>query len=343
MAITGSVKKLTKLQVGKEVTPGTAVAQTARLLGEGTVRDLQTNQQPIRDYALLDVMAENAVPISLASELSFVSELSSQQLLYLLRSGVRKVSGVEQTGGQGDYLYTFAPIAAADPAIEALTLAYQAHDGTGVVQNLRSAYNFATEIGIAMQGSSPSLSQMHAIFAGRGPTATAITGALGIPARTLVANQKWVCKVAAAIGSLGAASAIAGGLVNFDWKLKTGLKPKYRANNSLDFFEHSFADGRQTDLTLTIDLSALAETLRTTYFDAGTPVAVRLQWTGPQIAAGTNHSIIIDGLYQVQPPDAPGNDNGQMIQTFKLVGQYEAAAAEQFAVSVTTNIGVDPT
>lgn len=343
MTVTGAVKKLTRIQIAKEVTPGTGVACTARLLGGGTLRDISQLARPERDYGILDVAAEDPIPVAYGSSLDFESELSTQQLLYFLRGGIRKVSGVEQTGGQGDYLYTFSPIASSDPLIETFTIEGDARDGTAVVQNLKSLYNIVTELGIDMAGPTPAISKMTAKLMGRQATVATVTAGLGIPARTLVASQKWQCKVASALSGLAGASAITGGLVNFSYKLQTGLAIKRRANGSLDFYEHSFAAGRLASLQLTIDLSALAETERLNFI-AGTAIAVRLAWTGATIGAGTAHAITIDGVYNiVDPPDAPSDDSGQYVQTFNLVGKYEAAGAKQFNIAVTTNVGVDPT
>ncbi len=341
---TGAVTKLRKVQIGPETTRGTPVPATARLLGPGTLRDMAAQFQPERDYGILDVHQEAPVEVQQGAELAFGStELSYEQIIqHLLASVDGTVVGVEETASQSDFKYTFTPPASADPAPKTYTIEGVHSDGAADVQALEADYGFVTEMSIsAKQGAEHS--EFSSVWVARNPTAITPTAALAIPARTLVPANLWGVKFATALSGLGAAAVITGGAVSFDWNLVTGLAPKFRLNESLEFVEHQFGVGRLVTLSLTIDLSALLETERLSFFRAQAGRAIRLQVDGPQIGTGTNHNITLDGFYYlIDPPDEPADDDGQETVTLNYVGAYEAAGAKQFEILVTNSQSAPP-
>lgn len=341
---TGAVTKLRRVAIGKETARGTPVAATARLLGPGTLRDMAVQEQPEAEYGILDVNQEAPTEVEQGSELDFgPTELSYEQLIYFLLAGVRGgVAGSEQNGGQNDYKYTFTPLAAADPEPTTYTLEGVHSDGASDVQALEADYCFVTEIGIsASRGREHA--QLSGKWVGRNATAVTPTPGLAIPNRTLVPANLWGVKFAAALADLPGAALITGGAVSFDWTLVTGLGPKFRLSESLEFIEHQFGLGRLVTLTLTIDLSALLETERASFFRTQAARAIRLQVDGPQIGAGDNHNITLDGLFHlIDSPDNPSDDEGQETVTLNYVGRYEAAGAKAFEIAVTNSQSAPP-
>ncbi len=333
---TGAITKLRKLQVVVEAAKGTGIPATARLLGPGTLMDMAAQEQPVRDYGVLDVNQEAPTEVEQGSELAFgPTELSYEQITYLLGAGILGGVVAALDAGTGDYKYVYLPPAAADPDPDTLTIEGVHSDGAADVQALEANYCFVTEMSIsASQGREHS--ELSATFIGRKALAVTPTASLAIPSRTLVPANLWGVKFAADHAGLGAASVITGGAVSFDWNLVTGLGPKFRLAESLEFVEHQFGIGRLATLALTIDLSALLETERLSFFRAQTARAIRLQVDGPAISGGGNHNITIDGTYYlIDPPAEPGDDDGQETVTLNYVGFYEAAGAKQFEVTVT--------
>lgn len=341
---TGAVTKLRKVQFGPETTRGDPVAATARLLGPGTLQDMAAQEQPERDYGVLDVNQEAPGEVQQGSELSFgPTELSYEQIIqHLLASVDGTVTGSEVTPSESDYLYTFTPPASADPAPKTYTLEGIHSDGAADVQALEADYGFVTEMSISAS-KGVEHSQFSAVWVARNPTAVTPTPSLAIPARTLVPANLWGVKFAAALSDLDAAAVITGGAISFDWNLVTGLAPKWRLSESLEFIEHQFGVGRLVTLALTIDLSALLETERLSFWRAQTGRAIRLQVDGPQIGAGVNHNITLDGFFfLIDPPDEPADDDGQETVTLNYVGAYEAAGAKQFEILVTNSQSAPP-
>jgi hypothetical protein len=335
---TGAITKLRKQQIVVEAAKGTGIPATNRFLGPGTLLDMAAQEQPENDYGVLDVNQEAPTEVEQGSQLDLgPTELSYEQLPYLLGAGVLGgVVAVEETPAQADYKYTYTPPAAADPNPDTLTIEGVHSDGVADVQALEANYCFVTELSIsASQGREHA--QVSATFIGRKALAVTPTADIAVPSRTLVPANLWGVKFAANHAGLDGASVIAGGAVSFDWNLVTGLAPKFRLSESLEFVEHQFGVGRLATLALTIDLSALLETERLSFFRAQTERAIRLQVDGPAIGTG-KHNITIDGSYYlVEPPAEPGDDDGQETVTLNYVGFYEVAAAKQFEVLVTNS------
>lgn len=340
----GSVTKLRRVAIGKESPSGNPVDATVRLLGPGTLRDMAAQEQPEADYGVLDVNLEAPTEVEQGSELDFgPTELSYEQIIPFLLAGVKGgVGGNEQNAGENDYLYTFTPPASSDPAPNTYTIEGTHSDGASDVQAIEAYYCFVTEIGIsASRGREHA--QLSGKWVGRKAIATSPTSGLGIPARTLVPANLWGVKFATSMGALSGVGLISGGALSFDWKLITGLGPKFRLAQSLEFIGHQFGLGRLVTLTLTIDLSALLETERLSFFRSQTARAIRLEVNGPQIGAGDNHNITLDGLFHlIDPPDAPSDDEGQETVTLNYVGRYEAGTSKAFEILVTNSQSAPP-
>src|SRR3990172_3152261 len=105
----GALLPLRRIQIGKEAdgTPGTEVAATARLLGEGVLVEASQLIRPERDYGSLAGGHEAPVAVALESKLELVTDASYEQILYPL------YTMQEATPSAGPpYTYTFdSPVA----------------------------------------------------------------------------------------------------------------------------------------------------------------------------------------------------------------------------------------
>lgn len=339
----GAIKALRKLQVGKEGdgTPGTPVAATARIIGDITYRDASEAIEAARDYGLYTRYAEAFQLASYLTEIEVETDLSYEQILYPLLAGLKgDVAGVEQTGGEGDYLYSFTAPVSTDPDPNTFTMEYWEQDESGNVQTLEADYGFCKSMGIdASKG--PELATLKHSWAAREATVTTPTAAIGIPVRTLVPSQQWSVKFATTMAGLPGASIISGEILSFSWDM-AWFDIKRRLSGSLDFDSHRIGI-REVNLSIVMDLTSTSEGERVNMFRAGAVRFIRLQAAGAQIGSGDNYGIIIDGAYTMPGPIEMGSDeDGLSNVTLEYKGLYDATAGYDLKVDVTNNLSALP-
>lgn len=339
----GAVRALRKIQRGKESTRGTGVAATARRIGDVTFGDASEKVTPERDYGSLTRAYEPGHIVRQLTEMTIETEVSYEQILDPLRAGLKGgVTGSEQTMGQGDYLYTFTPSLTADPAPDSFTLEYIENDGSSNVQTLEATYGLCRMLRISANRDAGFSTMTEEWFA-RGATSQTPTASIGIPSRTLVPGSKWQVYLATTFAGLSGASALDGMVVGFEWEMDFGLAPKFRLDDdSVDFAAYQFAR-RAATLRLTLDLNSTSEGERATYFRDAVRRFVRLQVTGPQIGAGDNHRITIDGSYELVGPVESGNeDEGQSTVELEYQSIEDPTSGKDVEISVLNSLSALP-
>src|SRR3990167_73541 len=176
----GALLPLRRIQIGKEAdgTPGTEVAATARLLGDGVLYEATQLIRPERDYGSLAGGNEAPVAVALESKLELVTDASFQQILYPLFS----IDEVSPTGA-GPYVYVFDSPIAADPDGATFTLEGVAYDGAAIIEQFTAVYGFVTEFGLSAAFGT-NLTEMRSTWVAKSLTAKAPTADPGIPTRT---------------------------------------------------------------------------------------------------------------------------------------------------------------
>ncbi len=335
------IKALRKLQVGKEGTPGSPVAATARILGDITYRDASEAIEAERDYGLYTRYAEAFQIAAYLTEIEVETDLSYEQILYPLLAGLKGgVTGVEQNGGQGDYLYSFTAPVTGDPTPDTFTMEYWERDESGNVQTLEADYGFCKSLGISAS-KGPELAVLRHSWAAREATITTPTGAIGIPVRTLVPSQQWGVKFATTMAGLPGASVISGEILSFDWDM-AWFDIKRRLSGSLDFDAHRIA-AREVNLSIVMDLTSTSEGERVNMFRAGAVRFIRLECNGAQIGSGDTYNITIDGAYTMPGPFEMGSDeDGLSNVTLEYKGLYDSTAGYDLKVDVTNNLSALP-
>ena len=337
----GSVRALRKIQLGKESTPGNNVAATDRRIGEVTFREASESVTPEHDFGLLAQFGEGPFIVNTTTEMTVETELSFEQILFALLAGVRGgVSpGAEQTGGQGDFLWTFTPYAAQDPNVDTFTLEYYETDGDAspTEQEYEAGFGFVKSFSIGAE-SGPVLSTLSEEWIAEGMAVTTITAALGIPTRKLIPGRNWTVKLADTMAGLPGASILAARVLGFSWELTTGLDAKYRLAGSTDLADKRFSK-REVAVEITLDLTDTVEAIRLNKFRAGAKQFIRFQVEGSQIGSGLNHRLTFDGAYVVPEGfDLGEEDEGQSVVTIPFNAFYDATAGYDFKIEAVNTI-----
>lgn len=345
----GAVAPLRLIQLGKETTRGTEVAATARLLtrpGGVTWRDL-TEKAPVEaDFGQLDLRHSDSLSaiVRNSSELELSADLSFEQILYPLLAGVRGAvsPGAEQTVSQGDFLWTFTPLASADPAPDAFTLEYVEREGATNRQEITATFGLCRRLRVAAsQGAEQAT--LEAEFFARKSVSQAPTASIGLPTRNIVPGPKFTVKTASTFAGLSSGSLLTAQVISLEWELVTGILPKFRLDAaSVDFAGYQFGI-REMSLSLVLDLTAEAETERTAGLQAESVRYLRCEVEGAQIGTGLNRRITIDGAYEITDPIESGSDqDGQSSVDIAYKGIFDATKGAAFEITVVNTLSAIP-
>ena len=335
-----AIKAQRKLQMGKESVSGTPVAATVRALGDITYKDASEAVEAERDYGVYARFGEAFQIASFLTEIDVETDLSYEQVLYPFLGALKGgVVGVEEVGAEGNWEYIFQAPVTGDPATETYTFEYWEQDESGDVLTLESDFGICKSIAIgASKG--PELATLRHSWAARESTVTTPTAALGIPARTLVPSQQWGVKFATTMAGLPGASVISGEILSFDWDM-AWLDIKRRLSGSLDF-DGIRIGARETNLSITMDLTSTSEGERVNMFRAGAVRYIRLEAIGAAIGS-TTYRITIDGAYTMPGPfDPSGDEDGLTNVTLEYKGLYDSTAGYDIKIEVVNNLGANP-
>lgn len=325
----GALLPLRRIQIGKEVTAGTEVNATARLLGAGVLYEASELIRPDRDYGSLAGGNEAPVAVALESKLELVTEASYQQILYPLFT----IDEVAPTGA-GPYVYTFDSPVAADLDGATFTLEGVAYDAAAIIEQFTAVYGFVTEFGLSAAFGA-NLTEMRSTWVAKSLTAKAPTADPGIPTRTLIPADKWTVKLATTQAGLTAVSALAGIVNSFDLTLETAYRTKRRLNGDIEFVERALKMHKMT-LRLNYDLIAGIEAERV-LFRAGTRRFIRLA-----VSQSANESIQIDMCGDILEAPGVGADEETETREFTYVSAYDATWTKAWSFVVTNTLAALP-
>ena len=327
---------LYKVQSGKETTPGTAVAATAKWVGDLT-------PSPSPEWAELQrpslVGAFDAVRIKDSWEADYKGPLTFEApLLHLLSAGVR--GGVtptqpDATNHPSVRLWTFTPTATTSGQHQTLTLEFGDD-----VRVWRATYCLVSELGIS--GKAGERLELSASLFGRSQVelpAGFTPGLPEVPANiATMANTKLY--VDAATGSYGTTE-VPGVIVSMEVSLNTGLAPVWAAG-SLDFAVHS---EQRRELTITLrGLFNNVWAAEWAQFAQGARRKLRLHIEGPAISGPYKRFVQIDvfGRWREVGALPPEAEEGMTVMELTFKSEYDPALGADFVIRVQNDIASLP-
>lgn len=334
---TSGIKRLRKIQLGRESTAGTAVAATTIWRGPAVqAEDERMNVMPEENVGVSSATTRQYTAGLLAS-LSFPeTEATFEQVQHIYESGIKTVTPT-QDGAGTDYIGVY-PL----PSGDANTIkTYTLESGDNKVEE-EIEYAFTSEF--TLSGKINEAIKMSHKMVGRQALVTSFTGALSIPSvHEMLFNKSklYIDNVGGTIGT----TQIQNTWIGFNLKVTTGWKAQPTGDGNLYF---SFSDfiGAKGTLELEFLKNATSAAERVLY-RANTPRMFRIKTEGNALTTpGTTYSVLTHlmdgaGMYTAF---GPGNDESEGSNVMKATMElaYDSTAAKFLQFTTVNELSAVP-
>lgn len=319
---TSGVKTLRKVQLGRETTPGTAVAASTIWRGPALMpMDDRMNTMPEENIGLSSLTTRQYTAGLLASMQFPSTPATFQGIQHVMEAGVKTVTPVADGAGSG-YINAY-PLPSGD--VNSLkTYTIEGGDNK-VVEEME--YSFVREF--ELSGKRNEAWMLTSNWQGRQSQVAAFTGALSAPAVSEMLFNKsriYIDDVGDTIGT----TQIANSWLEAKLKIITGLKAQPTGDGNLYFSFMDFIGAKATlELSFLHNATVAAERV---LWRANTPRQIRMLIEGNTLAdAGTTYSketfqIDAAGMYTAfGPPN--DEDEGSNVNKVTFEIAYDATAA----------------
>ena len=322
-----------KLALGREVTPGNAVAATTIWRGAFAMPDDARNRVIVDEQVGLLVSAERSFDASLLARLAMpATELTFEQLPHILEAGVGTDAAPVNNTGSYTYQYAF-PTGSTPNTIKTYTI--EAYNAMSNADMQEIPYCFVEEF--ELSGKYGEAWTMGATWVGRqllNTTPTNLSTLVSVTEAPFARTKLYIDAAGGAVGS----TQKTGVLTAADMTVTTGIIIVPVGDGNLYFATHKFTKPEITfSLTVEVESGGLVDQLRTSYKDNDT-LLYRWAIDGPD----ANHSVVIDFAGNL---DAVGNyENSDGNTTVTLEGHvvYSATDALFWECEVTNTLASLP-
>jgi hypothetical protein len=328
-----------KVQLGREATPGTAVAATA--IWRGPAKNLSDN----REVEFVDEQIGIAVP----TDRSYIGKVGGglamaptpatfEQLPHLLEAGIKLVgTGVADGVGTGK-IYDYPVGLTAINTIRSYTI--ESGDNQ---QAEEMEYSFVEKF--VLSGERGKAVMMSGDWIGRQVINTSFTGALTAPTVEDIRAQIGSLYIDAAGGTIGTTQ-VNTTLLAFNLAVTTGWRAKWTLDSGQLYFNYIYfdPDSYEAKLGVTYEHNGTAVTEKTAWRNQ-TSRLVRLLFTGSALGtAGTHASkkLILDLAGKYEKFDALDADDGNSIVKATFSSRYNATAAAAMTITVVNELAAIP-
>lgn len=319
------IKRLRRIQLGKEATPGTAVAATTRWRGGASMLDDQRKIEEIEEWAGIIDGADRTAMVQLLGMIA-LDEIAAtaEQFQYLLVMALGGPTTGAADGGGSDKIYTTNIPTTAKPTAVPYTL--QGGDDFEVEQleyAVCTKFSLKWAMGQTLRMAGTLMGRQVARLSG-GFTAIAIPAVGELPAQK---GKLYMDAIGGAYGTTQVSNTLIAGQLD----VETYWKPVFTMDGNLYFGYPSYAGHKISgQLSYLNDTAADGNTGAMVDFRNQTPKLMRLDWTGDAVTTpGTTYSqkhIIADLPVKLLNPGPLGDDNGNDIRVFKFRSRYNLTA-----------------
>ncbi len=315
-----------RIQIGQESTRGTLVAATKRLVGTITMTPEINWHRPMEDRNSLAEFFRSVV-VGQGTRLRFEGDASYDQIIDFLAMALKGGVTAVQQGATAAYKWTYLPNLTAVNTPDSYTIEFgdntqEFECGFVVVENLELAVALGEVV------------VLRADMFGKLAAKATFTASLINPTNfeEIVANnlKVYIDTTYAGLGTTEKSSLVTGATI----RLATGLSPVKYANGGLEMDSVSEAK-RHLELELEMVMGSAFVTEYDAYI-AGTARAIRLEFTGSEIATPYNHLLTVDvfGKY-TSPPELFGERDGEDIVRLTLASHEDGLATpKEFEIGV---------
>lgn len=329
-------KALRKIQLGREATPGTAVAATTLWRGLGVPEDLREAVDVEEDIGIMGG-ADRSYIASVDAQFELESVPATfEQIFHIFEGGIKLVgTGVADGAGSGKiYAYTF-------PTTVKNTIKTYTIEGGDDQQAEEMEYSFVSEFGL--EGAAKEALMMTATWKGRQITNTTFTGAISVPTVEDIIFNKGKLYIDAIGGTIGT-TLISNSFLSMSLSCVTGWQAVSTADGNLYFsLVKSVKPELTCEITFEHDATAVAEK---TNWRALTSRLIRIQFEGTALAspgtAYTYKTLRLDMAGRWSNFDKLGEQDGNDILTGTFSSRYNPTAGYMATFTVVNEIATVP-
>lgn len=329
-----------KLQLGKETTPGTAVAATTIWRGPGGTLDDTRTINRASEYVGLAMPTNRIYTPKYAAALAMAStEATFEQLPYILEAGIKAATPAQDGSGDG-YVYEYALGTTSANTIRTYTI-------EGGDEKAAEEMEYAFVESFTLSGNAGEAVMMSANWIGRQVSTSTFTAALSVPAVEEILAGTGEVFIDDVADDFGDTQLAAGNVLSFTLNVNTGRAAKYTIDQGDLVFNHVYLNIDALDISGTLtwehDTAAIAEKA---LWRSNTPRLLRLVFTGSAFAqAGTDYSnktLLIDVPIYWEKFNPLGDQDGNSIVEASFKGAYDFTAAEPMTITVVNELTALP-
>jgi hypothetical protein len=316
------IKACRRLQMGKETTPGTAVAATTYWRGTGTIQDNLTTVFTDEDIGILPGVDRTYQPKTEALLTLDSTPATFEQVGYLFEMGIKTVTPTTDANSAGVWTYAF-PTSCTDINVST-DLATYTWEGGDNAQAEEFAYGFVRSF--TLSGNAGEALMMSAEIVGREVGTTDFTTGLSIPTVTEILFSQASIYIDDTDTS-PATTQVSNEFLQMDLSVTTGWTPVYTADGQIYF---SFVKQTMPEVILSVtfehNTNAIAEIAN---WRAETARVIRIQCDG-----ATGNQLILDFAGKWDNFSKIGERDGNDIVTGTFRARYNSTAAQFFTATV---------
>lgn len=330
------LRTLSKVQLGRETVPGTAVAATSLWRGIAFPEDTREIVVVEESIGLMVPSGRQYVP-KLGGQIEFEEiEATFEQLFHLFEAGIKTVgTGASDGVGSGKiYDYTF-------PTTTPNTIKTYTIEGGDNQQAEEMEYSFVSEL--KLSGVKGEALKMSATWLGRQITLSTFTGALSAPTVEEILFSLGKLYIDVDSGNFGT-TVKSSSLLEMELTLTTGLVPVWTADGALYFTFHKQVQP-ELELKLTFEHDAVSVAEKTAW-RAGTPRLIQLKFEGSTLTTGgttyQKKTLILNVAGKWESFDALGEEDGDNIVSGTFKGAYSTSKSTMGNFIVVNEIASVP-
>ena len=330
------LRALRKIQLVKEVTPGTQIpTATARLIGTLGMQQTQKFYRPddletgrLSSYERSFVVGEQA-------SLPFASDANYEQLGYLL--GMSVIGGIAG-GSPTDSKYTRTYIPNLTSANSPDTYTFQYGDD---IQAWLAGFCYSPDLDLS--GSLDDTVKVKANIVGQNVRTGTFTSLSNPTVLTPVivgtgkfyVNDTWAHMISNT-------SLVAATLVDFSYKITPGINPVKYIDGNIYFSERAEAK-RHVEFEATLAFTtATAGYFANFIASSQTSKFIRLEFTGPLIGATAHDTLDLDGNFIFDEYPTLTEREGQNIVKLKMVSEYDPTSGNEWEIILGNAVSALP-
>jgi hypothetical protein len=336
------IKRLDRLQFGKEVTPGTAVVATTRWRGAGNMLDDQRKIEEIDEFiGILGGGADRDAVVQLLGMVDLADvPATTEQFQYLLAMGLGGPTTGAADGAGTDKIYTTNI-----PTTTVPTLVPYSVEGGDNSEVEVMEYTVCKKI--TLKGAMGQTARMSGSLMGRqvtrlGASFTAAT----IPAVSELPVQKGKVYLDA-VGGVYGATQLTGVIVGFEVNVEISINPIFTMDGNLYYAQPLYVDHKITgSLTFLHDTAAQGASGAKLDFRNRTVKKLRLDLIGDAPASGgttyQNKRIICDLPCKYLNPGPLADQSGNNVLNFKFHSRYNTTVGDAGKFVVVNELATLP-